>query len=101
VNGCAGSKIAENYETLGCGNSPPVGADNRSWREAIHRAMGAEFDAAKHYQRRKEGGLPKALSSERSGIALQTVELCYKAKNGLPTSGWPLPCGRRTPWKRS
>jgi hypothetical protein len=41
--------------------SPRVGADARSWREAIHLAMGAELDAAKHHQRRKQGGLPKAV----------------------------------------
>ena len=39
----------------------PVAAENRSWREAIHTAMGAKLDAAKHHQRRKKGGLPKAM----------------------------------------
>jgi hypothetical protein len=30
---------------------------SKSWREEIHRAMGPTLDAAKHLQRRKEGGL--------------------------------------------
>jgi len=42
-------------------HNPPVAAENRSWREAIHSAMGAELDAAKHLQRRKKGGLPRAV----------------------------------------
>ncbi|MBV8360055.1 MAG: hypothetical protein JO189_19275 [Deltaproteobacteria bacterium] len=42
-------------------NSPSVSADARSLREAVHLAMGRELDAAKHHQRRKKGGLPKAV----------------------------------------
>jgi hypothetical protein len=40
-------------------NNLGAGADYRSLREEIHRAMGAELDTAKHHQRRKKGGLPK------------------------------------------
>jgi hypothetical protein len=43
-------------------NNLGVGADFRSLREEIHRLMGAELDAAKHHQRRKRGGLPKAVN---------------------------------------
>jgi hypothetical protein len=43
-------------------NNLGVGADFRSLREEIHRAMGAELDTAKHHQRRKQGGLPKAVN---------------------------------------
>jgi hypothetical protein len=42
-------------------NNPSVAAANRSLREAVHSAMGADLDAAKHLQRRKKGGLPKAV----------------------------------------
>jgi hypothetical protein len=42
-------------------NNLGVGADFRSLREEIHRLMGAELDTAKHHQRRKQGGLPKAV----------------------------------------
>jgi len=42
-------------------HNPAVAAQNRSLREAVHSAMGAELDAAKHLQRRKKGGLPKAV----------------------------------------
>ena len=42
-------------------NNLGVGADFRSLREEVHRAMGAELDAAKHHQRRKKGGLPKGV----------------------------------------
>jgi hypothetical protein len=40
---------------------PQFGAAVRSVREAIHLAMGPELDAAKHDQRRKPDGLPKAV----------------------------------------
>jgi len=40
---------------------PPVDAASRSWREAIHLAMGPDLDNAKHHQRRKKGGLPRAV----------------------------------------
>jgi hypothetical protein len=43
--------------------APPVGSSSRSWREDIHRAMGAELDKAKHEQRRKKEGFPKALQA--------------------------------------
>ena len=36
---------------------------SRSLREEMHRAMGPKLDAAKHMQRRKEGGLPEAVSA--------------------------------------
>jgi hypothetical protein len=42
--------------------NPSVSANSRSLREAIHLAMGAELDTAKHHQRRKQGGLPKAVN---------------------------------------
>ncbi len=42
-------------------HNPAVASDSRSWREAIHLAMGPELDAAKHHQRRKEGGIPSAM----------------------------------------
>jgi len=44
-------------------NNPNVAAQARSLREEIHRAMGAKLDDAKHLQRRKEGGLPHAVSA--------------------------------------
>jgi hypothetical protein len=44
-------------------HNPNVAAQSRSLREEIHRAMGAKLDAAKHVQRRKEGGLPEAVSA--------------------------------------
>ena len=43
-------------------HNPSVAANSRSLREAIHLAMGAELDTAKHHQRRKQGGLPKAVN---------------------------------------
>jgi hypothetical protein len=55
-------------------NSPPVGADNRSWREAIHLAMGAELDTAKHHQRRKPGGLPKTVHDRISAHRSRRAE---------------------------
>jgi hypothetical protein len=42
-------------------NNLGVGADFRSLREEVHRVMGAELDTAKHHQRRKKDGLPKAV----------------------------------------
>jgi hypothetical protein len=44
-------------------NNPNVAQGSRSLREEIHRAMGPELDNAKHFQRRKEGGLPEAVSA--------------------------------------
>ncbi len=42
-------------------NSPAVADGVRSLREAIHTAMGANLDAAKHQQRRKPDGLPEGV----------------------------------------
>jgi len=47
-------------------NNPAVAEGARSLREEIHRAMGAGVDEAKHYQRRKSGGLPEAVSARVS-----------------------------------
>jgi hypothetical protein len=42
-------------------NNLNVATGSHSWRETIHAAMGPELDAAKHLQRRREGGLPPAV----------------------------------------
>jgi hypothetical protein len=41
---------------------PQLAKNIRSMREAIHHSMGKDLDAAKHEQRRKKGGLPKAVA---------------------------------------
>jgi hypothetical protein len=40
-------------------NNPAIAEDARSWREAVHTAMGSALNDAKHHQRRKHPGLPK------------------------------------------
>jgi hypothetical protein len=46
--------------------NPQVEAGVRSLREDLHRAMGDALDEAKHYQRRKQGGLPAAVLAQVS-----------------------------------
>jgi hypothetical protein len=51
-------------------HNPPVADSARSWREELHRSMGAALDTAKHYQRRKAGGLPVTVAAR---VSAQTV----------------------------
>jgi len=44
-------------------NNPKIADGVRSLRFEIHQAMGPQLDEAKHHQRRKRNGLPKAASA--------------------------------------
>jgi hypothetical protein len=44
-------------------NDPAVASASRSWREAVHAAMGIDATRAKFAQRRKHSGLNKAMES--------------------------------------
>jgi hypothetical protein len=57
-------------------HNPPVADAARSWREELHRSMGAALDTAKHYQRRKPDGLPGAVAAR---VSAQSV---HRASNG-------------------
>jgi len=48
---------APTYNELGVGDAV------RSLRESVHMAMGPKLDDEKHFQRRKAGGLPKAVQA--------------------------------------
>lgn len=64
----------------------------RSWREALHNAMGEKLDLAKHAQRRKPGALPEgsevrvaAYRHRREDEAAREAELMKRY--GLETTG--------------
>lgn len=57
--------------------NPPTADMGRSLRETIHRAMGVELERQKHFQRRKEGGLPELVHArvvERSARRKESRE---------------------------